>query len=222
MAEERQTALTPERIREAAAAAVAAGGDIRGQVRRLALQAFKARRLDPQAINAVMRAVTEGIGLGAVSPSSGVGSALADGVQGLDDALKKAAEAISLALQQLAAQSQDFTARDLRPSLDHLKRLEEDFVATVHAVGGQSGAQVKQSLTDIAAHMARAGTDTGGALRAAAEPLSNRLNAAAAEAGAAGAQAAQDVGLRLAALAGGILAGMADAIHEETPPRQDG
>jgi len=222
MAETQQTTFTPERIRERAAAAVAAGGDIRGQVRRLTLQALKTHRLDPQAINTVMRAVTEGVGLGAVTPPGGVERALAEGLQGLDDALKKAAEAISLALQQLAAQSRDFTECDLRPSLDHLKRLEGDFVATVQAVGERSGAQVKQSLVDIAAHMARAGTDTGGALRAAVEPLRNRLNAAAAEAGAAGARAAQDVSLRLAALAGGMLAGMADAIHEETPPRQDG
>jgi hypothetical protein len=207
--------FSSESIRQAVSESVARGEDIRARVRELTLGALRDRRLDTAAMREVMSAVTEGIGLGAEQRAHDVKGALKEAVGGLDEALGKSAEATKLALQQLISQSREFSQTDLRPALDDLKGLEGEFVAALGRAADAAGAKSREAFRELVLHMQRAGTDTGAKVAETLTALSNRMSANMVEGTVAGMHAAQEFSLRLAALASGILAGMADALHDK-------
>ena len=67
-----------DEIRDAATQSAKQGGDIRGRVHDLTLEALKARRFDREAIRDVVRSVTEGISRGAEGSGLGVRQTLAE------------------------------------------------------------------------------------------------------------------------------------------------
>lgn len=216
MTENTSPKLSTEEIKSAAVESVQQETDIRAKVRDLTLRAIQSRRLDAAGVKEVVRAVTEGISIGAEKRGGEIRMALSEAISGLDEALQKSAQATRLALQQLTSQSKDFTDHDLKQALDNLKKMEEDFLSTVSQVADGAGAKVKQELKDLAEHARRAGTDTGASIAATVNELGNRLSATLAGGKAAGQEAAHAFTARIAALASGILAGMADALHEKS------
>src|SRR5512147_1944315 len=125
---------SPEAIRERTSESVRAGADIRQKVHDLTLEALRNRRLDSKGIGEVVRAVSEGIALGAESSRKEVRQSLADAFHGLDEALRKSAEAGQTALRQIVATGRGFTDNDLKAALANMRRLEDDFLATVSQV----------------------------------------------------------------------------------------
>ena len=215
MSENNLPASEAEQITAEASAAVGQGVDIRQKVRDLTLRALKGRQLDTAELKQVIRAVAEGISIGAGKYAGEAKSALADGLAGLDDALRKLAEATQLALRQLVSQGKDFTGHDLKAALGNFKRLEEDFLSTVSQVADAAGGIIRQELQELVSHARRVGTDTGAIISATVSDLSNRLSATLRESKNAGEAAAREISKRLALLTSGILSGMADALHEK-------
>lgn len=214
MSENTSPILTAEEIRQAASESVQ-GADVQRKVRDLTLQALQSRRLDAGEVKAVIQAVTEGVSVGLEKRGGEIKQALSEAISGLDEALQKSAQATHLALQQLVSQSKDFTDHDLKAALDNLKKMEQDFLATLRQVAGAAGTKIKEEFNDLAEHAHRAGTDTGASVAATVAELGNRLSATIASGKAAGQEAAGTVSARLASLASGILAGMADALKEK-------
>jgi len=207
--------LSPDEIKQAVSTSVEQGVDIREKVRNLTLQALKTRKLSVDEIKSVIGPVAEGISLGAVKRVGEVKSAVTEGLAGLDEALSKAAEATQLALQQLTSQARDFSESDMDWALVNLKRLEEEFLGTVSQVADSATGMIKQEMKDLVAHARRAGTDTGARVAETVNTLGNKVSATLHEGKVTGKEAAREMSVRLAALAGGILAGMADALHEK-------
>lgn len=222
MSENNPDMLSPEEIKQAVSVSVEQGVDIREKVRDLTLQALKTRKLSSDEIKPVIRAVTEGISLGAAKRVGEVKSALSEGLAGLDEALTKAAEATRLALQQLTAQARDFSESDLNWALVNLKRLEEEFLDTVGVAADSAADRVKQEMKDLVVHARRTGTDTGAKVAETVSALGNKVSATLHEGKAAGKDAAREMSVRLASLASGILAGMADALHEKAEKLKKG
>lgn len=215
MSENNPNRLSPEEIKQAVSTSVEQGVDIREKVRNLTLQALKIRKLSPDEIKPVISAVTEGISLGAAKRVGEAKSALTEGLAGLDEALTKAAEATRLALQQLTAQTKDFSESDLSWALVSLKRLEEEFLDTVSVVADSATGRIKQEMKDLVVHARRAGTDTGAKVAETVSTFGNKVSATLHEGKAVGKDAAREMSARLASLASGIFAGMADALHEK-------
>ncbi|MDD5241560.1 MAG: hypothetical protein PHG47_07560 [Sulfuricella sp.] len=215
MSENNPNILSHDEIKQAASASVEQGVNIREKVRNLTLQALKTRKLSADEIKSVIGPVVEGISLGASKRAGEVKSALTEGMTGLDEALSKAAEATQLALQQLTSQARDFSEGDLDWALVNLKRLEEEFLGTVSQVADSATGIIKQEMKDLVAHARRAGTDTGASVAKTMNALGNKVSATLHESKVTGKEAAREMSVRLAALAGGILAGMADALHEK-------
>lgn len=215
MSENNPNMLSTEEIKQAASASVEEGGDIREKVRDLTLRALKTRKLSSEEIRPVINAVTEGISVGAAKRAGEVKSALSEGLAGMDEALTKAAEATRLALEQMTSHARDFSESELDWALANLKRLEEEFLDTVSTVADSAAGKIKQELKDLVVHARRAGTDTGAKVTETVNTLGNKLTATMKEGQSAGKDAAREMSARLAALAGGILSGMADALHEQ-------
>lgn len=215
MTENNSNNLSSEEIKDAVSTSVEGGVDIRIKVRDLTLQALRSRRLDYDEIKPVITAVSEGISLGAAKHAGEVKVALAEGLAGLDEALTKAAEATRLALEELTSQAKDFSTTDLSWALVNLRRLEEEFLDTVGVVAESAAGKIKQEMKELISHARRAGTDTGAKVAETVSTLNNKVSATLHEGKAASKEAAREMSARMASLTSGILAGMADALHEK-------
>jgi hypothetical protein len=217
MAEDRSQELSEERLRQAAEEFVRQGVDIRGRVHDLTLAALQSRRFDRDAMRDVFRAVTAGVATGAEG-SPDMRQALADGLKGMDQALARSAEAGASALKQLASSGKNFSETDLKAALANLKRLEDDFVATVSNVADAATAPVQPQLRGALGDLTHAGTETGKQLALAMNELVYRLANFSIDAGIAGLEVAGEFSARFANLASGILTGIADALQKPTDP----
>jgi len=192
-----------DEIRDAASESAKQGDDIRARVHDLTLEALKARRFDREAIRDVVRSVPEGLSRGAEGGRLGVRQTLAEGFRGMDGALSASVQAGSEALRQMVAAGRGVSENELKQAAAGLRKIEEDFVATVEQVARSANERVRPELTELVRQAAHAGTETG--------RRSARLMA---EFTLGGLELAGEFGARFAQLAGGVLAGMADALDK--------
>jgi hypothetical protein len=190
-------------LRSAAEESMRRGDDIRRRVHDVTLEALKNRRFDREAIREVVRAVSEGVTAGAQPGSSGVREKLAEAFRGMDEALTKSVHAGRDALRQMAATGRGFSEHELKQGVAGLRKIEEDFVATVEQVARTANERVRPELTELLRQAAHAGTETG---RRSAKLM--------AEFTLGGLELAGEFGARFAQIASGILAGMADALDK--------
>jgi uncharacterized protein DUF6781 len=192
-----------EKISQAASESVSKGEDIRQRVHDVTLEALKSRRFDREAIREVVRAVTEGMARGAQGSRPGVRQALAEGFRGMDQALTKSVQAGHEALRQMVATGRGISDHEVRQALAGLRKVEEDFVATVDQVAHSADERVRPELREVLKQALHAGTETG--------RHTARLMA---EFTLSGLELAGEFGVRFAQLASGVLAGMADALDQ--------
>ena len=200
-------------IRRAASQAVSQGADIRALVHDLTLSALQLRRFDRQGFRDVVRAVTEGVVLGAEQGRSDMRRALSDAFGGLDQAVLKSAKAGQVALRQLAQSGQDFSDNEFKQALANLRKIEDDFLATVGLVADGASERVGPELSRILGSARTDGTQTGKQVALTLGEFAQRFSAASLDVTIAGVQAAGVYGTRFAMLASGILSGLADALR---------
>lgn len=208
--------MEPDDLKNAAAKSME-GGDIRERVRELTLGAIRDRKFDFASMHEVMRDVVEGVSLGAERRGGDVKQSLDSAVKGIDEALSKTAQATQLAWGEMAAKGRAFNETELKATLETLRRLEGDFLATLSSAAERAGAQVKSHLQDIATHASRTGTDAGTAVGRTVADFSKTMAGTATEMTQSGMEAARLVGERLAEATSGFLAGLSDALS-----RRDG
>jgi hypothetical protein len=211
--------MSNEQIRAAASESVAQGEHIRERVRELTLRALQSRRLDFGSIREVMRSMSEGISMGAERRGADVRAALADAFTGMDQAMSKAAQASSLALKELADRGREFSDTELKQGLERMRQMEGDFLDAVRQVSQAAGGTVRSEWQELITHAQRAGTDTGKVISNTARDFSMRMSSAMSDSAVAGMEAARQFGERFAALASGVLAGMAEAIRPDAEQR---
>lgn len=208
--------LSTQEITAEASASVQQDDDIHGRVRDLALRALRTRSLEAGEIRAVVRAVAEGVSLGAGQRAGEVKQAVGDALSGLDEAVAKVAQATNLAMKELLAQGKDFTEQDLKPALEELKITEQALVEILKDVAEHAGSTIAQEFKEAVEHIRRSGTGTGASVSAILSELGGRLSATLQSGKSAGQEAARTVSGRLAGVASGILGGMADALREKS------
>lgn len=204
-----------EGLEQAARESVAAGEDIRGRIRELTLQALKERKFDFSRFQEALRAMTQGISVGAEQRGHDVKAAVSEAFAGMDQALTKAAQAGTLAMQELVSHSRQFSEGDLKLALDQLQRLERDFLESVREISQKSSGAVRSEWQDLLTHAQRTGTDTGAVVSATARKFAGRMAGTFATATTATLEAALQFGERFAQAASGMLAGMSEALKPE-------
>jgi hypothetical protein len=211
MAEDRNQ--SGEGTRERASEAVRSGADIRRRVHDVTLEALRNRRFDREGIRQTVRAVAEGAALGAEQSRTEMRQALADAFRGMDEALTRSAEAGRSALRQMVETGRDFSDSELKQALASLRRIEDDFLATVGHVADAASERVAPEMRRILHEARMSGTETGRSVSATMTEISQRLSVASIDLALAGVAAAAEFGARFAMLASGVLAGMADALQ---------
>ena len=205
-------------IKQAASESVRAGVDIRARIHDVTLLALKSRRFDRHGMQEVVRAVTDGMALGAEQSRADFRQSLSEAFRGMDQALTRSAEAGGAALRQLAVTGKDLSNTEIRQALGTMKKLEDDFLATAGQAAEAASEKIRPELRRILDTARKTGTETGKAAATSMTDVTQRFSIASLDVALAGMEVAAEVGTRFAQLAGGILSGIADALAQ---PRTD-
>jgi hypothetical protein len=205
MAEKRKHAT--DSIRDAASDAIQSGVDVTRRVRDLTLEALKNRRFDREGIRETVRSVTEGMAAAAPASGGSLRQAMGQAFRGMDEALTKSVQAGEEALRQLVATGRNLNDNEVKQALAGLKKIEEDFVASVSQVAASANERARPELQELVRRATHAGTETG---RQVAHLMSEFTFS--------GLELAGQFSVRFAQMASGVLAGMADALEKQKKP----
>jgi uncharacterized protein DUF6781 len=214
MATEKTSSASDEMLKQMAAESVKQGENLRAAVREMTLRALKTRELSLAQIRAVLRAVTEGVSLGAAKPAVDTSRAVSDAFAGMDEALSKAVEASHLALQELTAKGQEFSETHIKKAVEDVNKVEKEFLDIVKKTAASSSGPVKDQWQELLKHVKVTGTDTGGIAAKTMQEFADRMTATVQESRTAAVRAALTLSKNFATLASGILIGMSEALKE--------
>jgi hypothetical protein len=212
--------LSRDDIKQAASESVRAGVDIRARIHDVTLLALRNRRFDRRGMQEVIRAVTDGVALGAEDSRADLRKALAEAFRGMDQALTRSAEAGRVALSQLVVTGRDLSDTEIKQALSTMRKLEEDFLTTAGQAAEAASEKVRPELRNVLQAARVSGTETGKMAAATFAELAQRFSIASIDVTLAGLEAATVVGTRFAQLAGGILSAIADVLAEPRPPKR--
>ena len=187
---------------------------IRQRVKGLTSQVLQHGRVDPEAVRDVVRAV-----MGQTPGNPAVSGAearelFADAVRRLDEALVKSASATHDALQQLASRGKDFTDNDLKEALVSLRKLEEDYMAAANRVAEAMSGNLRREMIELSVHAQNVGVEASARVATMMGEFASGMGATPGLATMRGASA------RMALLASGVLAGVADALRDQTEAKK--
>jgi len=221
MTKEHKQEIDTEVVKEIARTAIERGDDIRHDVRSVTLQALSDGHLDTKKITKVIRAVMEGVSIGAEAKGEQTKDALSDAMSGMDEALAKSAEASKLAVEEAAGHIKDFSSHDLKRAIDDLLALEELFFDTVRDVAKGTNETVKETLSDLVEHAKQSGTNVGKTTSDATSSLSQKLSNTLKDTASASIKSTADVLAHIASASAGILEGIADTLQKENKNKSD-
>jgi hypothetical protein len=181
-------------------------------VRELTLNALRGRELTVDQIKRVVRAVTEGVSLGAASSGVDPDRVLGDAFAGLDEAVLKAVQANHLALQQLASQGQG--GSKLQKALDDLERLEDEFLETVKDATKKGSQQLRDQWAKLLQQKEDAGTATQAQIEQTLEAFGERMRDAVRQQRRMALKAGEAMAENFATLASGILIGLTEGLEQ--------
>jgi Family of unknown function (DUF6781) len=150
-----------QRLKEAVSAVVESGDNLRRRTRDLMLTAFASAHLDLPAMRQVTAATLESIGAAAHVHGDRTREVARQSVEGVEEALLKAAEASKLAIEEAAGRTAEFSRTDLAKAVDDLGAIEALFMDTlsdVTAAGRDTAAAV---FGDLLGHFRNSGSAIG-------------------------------------------------------------
>jgi hypothetical protein len=188
---------------------------IRQKVKGLTSQVLQQGRVDPDAVRDVFRAV-----IGRTPGTAAVGDSetrelFAGAVRELDEALLKSASATHGALQKLASRGKDFTDNDLKEALGSLKKLQDDYMAAANRLAEAMSGNVRREMTELVAHAQNVGVEASARVATMMGELASGIGATS------GLATMRGASVRMALLASGMLAGVADALGDQTEAKKD-
>jgi hypothetical protein len=187
--------------------------NLRGVVRELTLNALKGRELTVREIKRVVKAVTEGVNLGAATSKIDADRVLGEAFAGMDEAVLKAVQANHLALQQLSAQGQSLRESHLKKALGELERLEDEFVASVKEAAKKGSKQIRDQWSTLLQQKESAGTQTAAEIERTLEEFGDRMHEAVKQQRRTAVKAAEMMAENFTTLASGILIGLTEGLQ---------
>ena len=190
---------------------------IRERVRLLMNQILRAGQVDPESVKEVMRAVTGGALSGTAPTADASGTEFADAVRRLDAALVVSAEAAHRALETVAIRGKDVTDNDIKGALASLMKLQENCLAAVNVVSERaSGENLRRELGQLAVHAQNVGVEASARAGALMNEFASRIAGTYRETTVPSLEAARAFSARMALLTSGIIAGVADALSDQS------
>jgi hypothetical protein len=188
---------------------------IRQRVKGLTSQVLQQGRVDPDAVRDVVRAVIGQRPGNAAGSGAEAREQFADAVRGLDETLIKSASATHGALQQLASRGKDFTDNDLKEALVSLRKLQEDYLAAANRIAEAMSSNLRREIMELAVHAQNVGVEASARVATTMGEVASGMGATS------GLATMRSASVRMALLASGVLAGVADALSDQTEVKKD-
>ena len=215
MTDKDKTQINETKTRAAIADAIEQGGDVRSKVRNIVVETLKEGHLDANSLKQLVQMVIKSAHESSSENAKQAIETLQQTVNGLDDALSKAAEASKLAIEEAAGRADDFSRTDVKRAMNDLEGLEALFLDTLSEFADAGQDTAHQVVSDLASHARNSGTAVG---RTAAETLAGLQYAMSRSPG----TGLEDItntlrigGATIASIASGMLAGLADTLQPE-------
>ena len=188
---------------------------IRERVRVLMSQILRQGQIDPEGVKEVMRAVAGGAPSGRTDDAPGM--EFADAVRRLDEALVVSSEAAHRALETVATRGKDVTDNDIKGALASLMKLQEDCLAAVNVMSERaSGKNLRRELDQLAVHAQNVSVEASARAGALMNEFASRIAGTYRETTVPSLEAARAFSARMALLTSGIIAGVADALSDQS------
>ena len=190
---------------------------IRGRVRELMSQILRQGQIDPEGVKEVMRTLTGGAPSATTSIPDASGMEFAAAVRRLDAALVVSAEAAHRELETLAIRGNDVTDNDIKGALVSLMKLREDCLASVNLVSQRaSGENLRRELDQLALHAQNVGVEVSARAGTLMNEFASRIAGTYRQTTIPSLEAARAFSARMALLTSGIIAGVADALSDQS------
>ena len=183
---------------------------IRERVKGLTSQALQEGRIDPEAVRDIARAVIGGTPGNMGMSGAEMRELFVESVRKLDDALVKSARETHDALQQLAKRGKDFTDNDLKEALVSLRKLEQDYAAATSRIAEAMTGNLRREMAELAVHAQNVGVEASARVASMMGEFAEGVGATS------GMARIRDASSRMALLASGVLAGVADALRDQS------
>ena len=205
---------TDDVLKSLAEQAVKQGENLRAGVRELTLNALRGRELTVAQIKRVVKAVTEGVNLGAATSKLDPERVIGEAFAGMDEAVLKAVQANHLALQQLAAQGQSLRESHLKRALDQVERLEDEFLVAVKDATKKGSKQMRDQWSTLLKQTETRGTETAAEVERTLEEFANRMHETMKQQRRTALKAAEVMAENFTTLASGILIGLTEGLQQ--------
>ena len=123
--------------------------------------------------------------------------------------MKSASETHS-ALEQLASRGKDFTDNDLKEALVSLRRLEQDYAAVANRIGEAMTTNLRREMMELAVSAQNVGVEASARLAGMLGQFAGGISAAP------GMATIRDASTRTTLVFSGLLAGVADALRDQS------
>jgi len=193
-------------------AAIERGDKIREDVRNIVIEALGEHHLDRKNVEQMMGAVMEGAITAAPEGSREFADTMKKTVEGLDEAMSKAAQASKLAIEEASGRVEEFSEQDLKRAVDDLEGLEALYLETLGDLAKAGQTSAGSALRDLITHAERTGTQIGRTVSEALQDLRGPLSRAERPHLSDVEKAARTGAASLASIASGLLAGLADSL----------
>ena len=205
-------------IGQFAEASARQGEALRKAVQEATLKALQGRELTLKNIQGVIKQVSEAAAQGAGQNPMGAQQMeplLATAVAGMDAALLQAVEANRRALQQLVEYGAGMRETQVKKAMADLEKMEDMFFSTVRKTVVDSANPLQFAWAHVLDKMEMKGSGAGAHAAQTIEQLTDQAQTALREGRAAGLKTAQALLDSYAALASGVLIGMAQGMQPE-------
>src|SRR5262249_39173596 len=173
-------------------------------------QVLQRGRVDPDAVREIVRAVIGGPPGNTAASGADAREIFADAVRELDEALVKSASETHSALQQLASRGKDVSGDDWKESLVGLGRLVQDYAAGANLIGGRMSINLRREMMGVAVSAQNIGVESSARLAGMLGQVAVGIGATP------GPATSRDASARMASVFSGVLAGVADAIRDQS------
>jgi hypothetical protein len=197
------------------------GESLRRAVQEATLKALQGRELTLKNIKSTLKQVSEAAVMGAGKNPMGADQMeplLAKAVAGMDAALLQAVEANRRALQQLVDHGADLREKQVKKALDDIEQMEDMFFATMRKSMSDASGPMGAAWGQVLDKLQVKGTGTGALATQTIEELTERAQSAMRQGRQASVKAVGALLDSYAALASGVLIGMAQGMQGDSAP----
>ncbi|MGH8475094.1 MAG: DUF6781 family protein [Methylococcales bacterium] len=128
---------------------------------RITVAALKSGELEPERIEQLLEAITEGFRTGVLQKHPDIETAFKKAANGFDEAMEFAAIASKTLIREARSKAEELTGREMKKSLHHLNNLENQFLENLAALAASGSDAAREIYSHLAEQSQRSAPVVG-------------------------------------------------------------